>query len=95
MNRRADDPRVSGYNFSLGKPQASNDAQTAASSKPSQMKDALDKALEDHRLNVDVTDTFTEPRMKWLYKHPTKKINKQRLDSQQVSPILKNQIQMT
>lgn len=56
------------------------------------MKDALDKALESHKLNVDVTDTFTVPHMKWLYKHPTKKINKQRLDSQQVSPILRDQM---
>ena len=85
MNRRADDPRVSGYNFSLGKPQLApsvKDAQTAASTfgpQPSQMKDALDKALEDHKL--DVEQTLTTPHMKWLYKHPTKKINKQRLDS--------------
>jgi hypothetical protein len=40
------------------------------------MKDVLDKALEEHKLNVDVSDTFTSPHMKWLYKHPTKKINK-------------------
>jgi hypothetical protein len=38
----------------------------------SQMQDVLDKALEDHRLNVNIEEN---PPMKWLYKQPTKKIN--------------------
>ena len=51
--KRADDPGVSGYNFK--KDQHSVAMQTLASTnaQSSDMKDALDKALDAHKLNVD------------------------------------------
>jgi hypothetical protein len=40
------------------------------------MKDVLDKALEDHKLQIDPKADFSSPEMSWLYKHPTKRINR-------------------
>jgi hypothetical protein len=45
------------------------------------MKDALDKALLDQSIIVNGEDGLIIPHMKWLYKQPSKKINRSRMDS--------------
>ena len=49
--------------------EASTQAKFGFIKKPSEdkgMKDILDKALEEHKLNIDCET----PKMKWIYKHP-------------------------
>ena len=60
-NKRVHDPGVSGYDFSIGKKNTSEGAvgMTTATSTfgpQTQMKDALDKAMDEHKLFVDVSD---------------------------------------
>lgn len=50
------------------------------------MKDTLDQALEQNRINFDHTQhQHIDPSLPWLYKHPLKKIDHSRLDSSQMA----------